>query len=68
MTAHVYGTRTGDFEVGDRVALAPWLDLWMRGVRFGNVTGVGRKYVRVRFDGDTAEQRLCHPTNLRMLR
>lgn len=41
--------------VGDRVALAPHLDLWMAGRRFGDVLAVaidniGRRYF-VEFDG-----------------
>lgn len=53
MTTHVYGRRPGDFEVGDRVALAPWHDLWMRGVRFGRVTRIGRKWVHIQADNLT---------------
>lgn len=44
-------TRTIDsFEVGDRVAVHPASTLWMRGVRYGVVARVGRKYVFVQTD------------------
>jgi len=41
------------YEVGDRVELHPASDLWMRGARYGVVTGRSttvRDRVRVRFD------------------
>ena len=50
MTTHYDYERPADFAVGDRVQLHPALDLWMRGVRFGNVTKIGRKYVHVKPD------------------
>lgn len=33
------------FAIGDRVALQPHLDLWMRGIRYGTIMGhqIGRK-------------------------
>jgi len=34
-------------ELQDRVALAPHTDAWMRGIRYGRVTKIGRKYVTV---------------------
>ena len=51
--------------IGDRVALAPHLDLWMRGARFGNVVKIGTQvqrdpgsevvvqsaYIKVKVDG-----------------
>jgi hypothetical protein len=39
-----------DFRAGDSVELHPATDLWMRGVRFGEVVSVGRKLVLVKLD------------------
>jgi hypothetical protein len=39
-----------DFMAGDRVQLSPSTDAWMRGDRYGTVTGVGYKYVSVKLD------------------
>lgn len=39
-----------DFKPGQRVQLHPATDLWMRGDKFGTVSSVGRKFVRVRMD------------------
>lgn len=36
--------------VGDRVAVHPATDLFMRGMRYGEVRKVGRKWIHVRFD------------------
>jgi hypothetical protein len=38
------------YHVGDRVELAPHLDLWMRGARFGTVSKITRNGVRVDLD------------------
>lgn len=45
-----YGYRVGDFKPGQRVELHPATDLWMSGVRFGDVTSTGRVKVHVQFD------------------
>jgi hypothetical protein len=47
---HFYGHSLSEFRVDDRVALHPATDLWMRGVRYGTVVKVGKKFVQVRFD------------------
>lgn len=39
-----------DFKSGDRVALHPATDLWMRGARYGTVDRVGGRWVYVRLD------------------
>lgn len=43
------------FHVGDRIELAPHLDRWMMGDRFGEVVSIGRRYLHVKLDvsGDT---------------
>jgi len=38
------------FAVGDRVELAPHLDRWMMGDRFGEVVKIGRFYLHVHMD------------------
>jgi len=38
------------FKVGDRVELAPFMDRWMRGDRFGAITRIGRKKLGVKLD------------------
>jgi len=38
------------FNVGDRVELHPRLDLWIRGARFGSVTSIGKRRVKVLVD------------------
>ncbi len=50
MIVHTYGTNVADFTVGTRVELHPATDAWMQGDRFGTVSSVGRKYVRVTMD------------------
>jgi len=40
------------FNRSDRVQVHPAHDLWMRGMRYGTVTGVGKKYVSVLLDRD----------------
>jgi hypothetical protein len=39
-----------DFRTGDRIEIAPHLDRWMMGDRFGFVVSVGKKYVQVCLD------------------
>lgn len=39
-----------DFRVDQRVQAHPGTDIWMRGVRFGNVAKVGRVFVHVKMD------------------
>jgi hypothetical protein len=39
-----------DYREGQRVQLAPHLDLWMCGARYGTVVKVGRLYVHVLID------------------
>ena len=39
-----------DFRPGERVQLHPATDLWMRGIRYGTVTLVGRLRVTVQLD------------------
>lgn len=51
------------FEVNDRVELAPHLDAWMMGDRYGYVDKVGRVYVHVRCDV-SGKIRMIHPENL----
>ena len=38
------------FTVGDRVELAPHLDRWMMGDRFGEIVKIGRRYLHVQLD------------------
>lgn len=38
------------FAVGDRIELAPHLDRWMMGDRFGEIIKIGRRYLHVRMD------------------
>jgi hypothetical protein len=50
----VYGYDGSQLEVGCRVELHPASDLWMRGLRFGQVVGISltpNDRVRVRLDG-----------------
>jgi hypothetical protein len=47
---HVYGTCPADFTVGQRVATHPASGAFMKGMRFGEVIGVGRTRVKVRMD------------------
>lgn len=39
-----------NYRIGQRVAIAAWTDLFMRGERYGEVVKVGRKYVHVKGD------------------
>ena len=36
--------------IGDRIAIHPATDLFMRGVRYATVIAVGRKWIRVQAD------------------
>lgn len=38
------------FNVGDRIELAPHLDRWMMGDRFGEIVKIGRRYLHVKMD------------------
>lgn len=38
------------FNLGDRVEIAPHIDRWMKGDVYGNVVKVGRKYIHVKMD------------------
>ena len=38
------------FQVGDRVQIAPHLDRWMAGDRYGTVTEVMNHYVKIKMD------------------
>ena len=44
-------TSVREFREGQRVALHPAVDLWMRGCRFGTVVRVRGRYVDVDVDG-----------------
>ena len=52
------------FAVGDRIELAPHLDRWMMGDRFGEVVKIGRLYLHVHMD---RSGKTCHisPENAR---
>lgn len=55
MTQHetLYGYDGLGYTVGDRVEIHPGTDLWMRGVRFGEVVGISltpADRVKVRMD------------------
>jgi hypothetical protein len=39
-----------NFIVGDRIAMHPATDLYMRGARFGTIEKIGRKLVTVKLD------------------
>lgn len=42
--------KINELSVKDRVQLHPCTDLWMMGARYGTITEVGRKHVRVHLD------------------
>lgn len=48
---------------GSRVQAHPATDAWMRGDRFGEVVGIGRKYVHVLMDRSGRLRRFT-PSNL----
>ena len=60
---HVYGQAVAEFCEGQRVALRPSSDAWMRGDRFGTVESVGRTRVYFRMDRSQT-LRPMHPSNL----
>lgn len=37
-------------QIGDRVQIPAWTDVWMRGDRFGTVTKLGTAFVHVAMD------------------
>lgn len=39
-----------EIQIGNRVQVSPATDAWMRGDRYGEVTGVGKKYVHIKMD------------------
>ena len=39
-----------EFRVGERVQIHPATDGWAMGIRYGDVTKLGRKLVHVKFD------------------
>ena len=51
------------WHIGDRVELAPHLDAWMAGDRYGNVESKGRRYIHVRMD-KSGKLRKVSPENL----
>ena len=53
-----------DFKVGQRVQSAPHTDRFMRGVRWGNVTKIGKKLITVKFDKFSSPVQ-TNPVNLR---
>lgn len=61
-------TRTVDsFKVGDRIAVHPVTDQFMRGLRYGTIEKVGRSHVLVRLEymGDPQGKHLMSPQFLR---
>lgn len=52
--------KISDLSVKDRVQLHPCTDLWMMGARYGQITEIGRKYVRVHLDA-LGKSRLLSP-------
>lgn len=51
------------FDVGDRVAVHPATEVWMRGDRYGTVAKIGHAYVHVQMDGSGTIKRFA-PENL----
>jgi len=63
MTPHA--TLSLEFPVGSRVELAPHLDAWMRGDRYGTVSKVGRRTLTVSVKLDkSGRTRRFQPHNL----
>lgn len=62
MNTHVYGVSVSDFVIGQRVALRPCCDDWMRGDRYGTVSSIGRTRVYVALD--SGRRRPVLPDNL----
>lgn len=42
--------KLSDFKKGQRVQLHPGTDRWMRGDRYGEIFGIGRRYLAVKMD------------------
>ena len=40
-----------NYSVGDRIAIHPAANIWMRGIRYANIYKVGRKWLHCR-EGD----------------
>jgi hypothetical protein len=55
--------RLEDLKKGDRVKIHPATDAWMRGLRFGVVVTVGRKWVKVVFREHAITQKFA-PENI----
>lgn len=49
-----------EVKVGQYVALHPATDLWMRGVRFGTVERLGRKWAYIRAFANDSRGRRAH--------
>lgn len=56
-----------DFHAGQRVAIHPASDLWMRGVRYGTVTRVGKLTLFVRADSGHGIYRVSTRNVLRII-
>lgn len=65
MSDHDYGRRPTDFLVGQRAALHPATDAWMRGERYGTVIKIGREMVQLRMD--SSRYLGVSPHNLRVV-
>jgi hypothetical protein len=53
------------FTVGQRVAIEPWADLWMRGAKYARIERVGRKGVMtIRLEGFTPARHRVHASCL----
>ena len=50
-----------DFEVGDRLAVAPHTDTWMRGDRYATVVKINTRLVKVHFE-QSGKARTVHPS------
>ena len=63
--AHKLTTEDGSvLAVGQYVAIHPAHDMWIRGVKYGVVVAVGRKYAKVAYDLPAPGVFLFHPHNL----
>lgn len=63
MTRYLIVHDLDDFKPGDRVESHPATDLWMRGLRYGDVVRIGRSKVCVKFDRSKTPV-LVPPVNL----
>lgn len=63
MAHYLIVNELSDFKPGDRVESHPATDLWMQGLRYGDVVRLGRTKVSVKFDR-SERPRLVHPRNL----